>query len=384
MPKFAALNSWSHPGLIYQAENPVEVVEGGWNDWDKLAAILARYRSEQDSDHPNGAAIGYFTYEGEFSFGIFPEIRVVANDPQNDDWKRRRQEFRAETAEDSPWKGEQTQQEFEERVARAQEYIVAGDIYQVNLAQKFSRRFSGNPYALFEQLLWRGPVPGGSFLDWGDRQILSSSMELFLRIQGRQIVTRPIKGTRPRDRDPLRDEQLAHELRTDPKEIAELIMITDLERNDLGRVCEYGSVTVTDLMRLERYAHVFHLVSTVEGRLRPEVEALQAIRACFPGGSISGAPKKRACEIIAELEPSPRGLYTGAIGYLGFNGDAAFSVAIRTMILEKGNLHFHVGSGLTASSRPEHEYQETLHKAVGMRQAAEAYGHPLPVKGVTS
>jgi len=263
--------------------------------------------------------------------------------------------------------------EFEARVARVQEYIAAGDIYQVNLAQKFSTPFTGNSYRLFEHLLERSPAPGGAFLDFGDTRILSASPELFLRIRGRHITTRPIKGTRPRSRDPIRDEQLAFELQTDPKELAELVMITDLERNDLGQICEYGSVTVTQLVQLERFAQVFHLVSTIEGMLRPGFDALDAVRACIPGGSISGAPKKRACEIIRELEPCPRGIYTGLIGYFDDNGDAAFSIAIRTMVLEGENLHFSVGSGITAGSIPAREYDETLHKAAGMEMAVEAY-----------
>ena len=212
--------------------------------------------------------------------------------------------------------------------------------------------------------------------------MLSASPELFLRIRGRHVTTRPIKGTRPRSRDPIRDEQLAFELQTDPKELAELVMITDLERNDLGQICDYGSVTVTQLMQLERYAQVHHLVSTVEGMLRPGIDALDAVRACIPGGSISGAPKKRACEIIAELEPCARGIYTGLIGYFDDNGDAAFSIAIRTMVLEGEDLHFSVGSGITAGSTPAREYEETLHKAAGMEQALEAYRETSSVAAV--
>jgi aminodeoxychorismate synthase component I len=271
------------------------------------------------------------------------------------------------------WQRNQTREAFEARVARAQDYIAAGDIYQVNLAQKFSTPFTGNPYRLFEHLLARSPAPGGAFLDFGDTRVLSASPELFLRIRGRHITTRPIKGTRPRSRDPVRDEQLAFELLTDPKELAELVMITDLERNDLGQICEYGSVTVTQLVQLERFPQVFHLVSTIEGMLRPGLDALDAVRACIPGGSISGAPKRRACEIIKELEPCPRGIYTGLIGYFDDNGDAAFSIAIRTMVLEGGNLHFSVGSGITAGSVPAREYDETLHKAAGMEMALEAH-----------
>jgi anthranilate/para-aminobenzoate synthase component I len=171
----------------------------------------------------------------------------------------------------------------------------------------------------------------------------------------------------------VRDEQLAFELQTDPKELAELVMITDLERNDLGRICEYGSVAVTRLLQLERFAQVFHLVSTVEGMLRPEIDAVTAVCACLPGGSISGAPKRRACEIIAELEPEPRGIYTGAIGYFADNGDAAFSMAIRTLVQKEDRLEFSVGSGITAGSDPAREYEETLHKAAGLRLALESY-----------
>jgi anthranilate/para-aminobenzoate synthase component I len=270
-----------------------------------------------------------------------------------------------------------SREKFEAIVTRAQEYIAAGDIYQVNLAQKFSTRFEGNPYRLFEHLLARSPAPGGAFLDFGGEsdgvRILSASPEMFLRVRGRHLTTRPIKGTRPRSRDPILDAQLAFELQTDPKELAELIMITDLERNDLGQICEYGSVAVTQLAHLEHFPQVHHLVSTIEGMMRPGIDALAAVRACIPGGSISGAPKKRACEIIAELEPVPRGIYTGLIGYFDASGDAAFSIAIRTMIQEGDTLHFSAGSGITSGSVPAFEYEETLHKAAGMRLALEAY-----------
>ena len=188
-------------------------------------------------------------------------------------------------------------------------------------------------------------------------------------MSGRGINTRPIKGTRPRCKDPQADECSAYDLLTSQKEIAELVMITDLERNDIGRICEYGSVHVSELLKLERYAQVFHLVSTVEGRLCDEVDHVDALRVCSPGGSITGAPKKRAMEIIADLETTPRGLYTGAIGYLGWNGESQFSIAIRTLIREHDHWHFHVGSGIVADSDPVAEYQETLHKAEGILQA---------------
>jgi aminodeoxychorismate synthase component I len=380
---FISFNSWNQPGAILQACQPEEIVEGGPAEWAKLREVLARRRKTgRDSVHPQSAAVGYITYEGAFRFAWFPKIALLAENGFSAVWNERcasevaralRARDRRPEVDAYHWQSNQTREAFEARVARAQEYIAAGDFYQVNLAQKFSTQFSGNPYRLFEHLLARSPAPGGAFLDFGDTQVLSASPELFLRIRGRHITTRPIKGTRPRSRDPVRDEQLAFELQTDPKELAELIMITDLERNDLGQICEYGSVTVTQLVQLERFAQVFHLVSTIEGMLRPGVDALDAVRACFPGGSISGAPKRRAREIIAELEPCPRGIYTGIIGYFDDNGDAAFSMAIRTMILEGENLHFSVGSGITAGSVPAHEYEETLHKAAGMTMALEAY-----------
>ena len=381
---FISLNSWNQPGAILQAAEPEEIVEGGWEDWEKLREALARRRKTgRDSVHPQSAAVGYITYEGAFRFAWFPKIALLAENGFSEIWNERRasevaHDLRARDrrteCDGYHWQPNQTREAFEARVARAQEYIAAGDIYQVNLAQKLSARFTGNPYRLFEHLLARSPAPGGAFLDFGDTRVLSASPELFLRIRGRHITTRPIKGTRPRSRDPVRDEQLAYELLTDPKELAELVMITDLERNDLGQICEYGSVTVSQLVQLERFPQVFHLVSTVEGMLRPGVDMLDAVRACIPGGSISGAPKKRACEIIKELEPCPRGIYTGIIGYFDDNGDAAFSIAIRTMILEGENLHFSVGSGITAGSVPAREYEETLHKASGMEMALEAYG----------
>jgi len=374
-----SLNSWQQPGTILQAGEPEELVAGGPEDWAALRDLLER-RCERSGDqpHPRAGAFGYITYEGAFRFGWFPHINNLQEGQASAAWAARRRELDVVSAvpahEITPsWQSNQSRDDFESRVARAQEYIAAGDIYQVNLAQRFTTRFIGNPYRLFEHLLARSPAPGGAFLDFGGTRILSASPELFLRIRGRHVVTRPIKGTRPRDRDPLRDEQLAFELQTDPKELAELVMITDLERNDLGRICEYGSVAVTRLAQLERFPQVFHLVSTVEGLLRPGIDPLAAVQACIPGGSITGAPKKRAGEIIAELEPCPRGVYTGLIGYFDANGDATFSLAIRTLVQEGDILHFSTGSGITAGSTPAREYEETLHKAAGPQLALAAY-----------
>jgi para-aminobenzoate synthetase component 1 len=266
---------------------------------------------------------------------------------------------------------------FVARVERARAYIRSGDIYQVNLSHRPAAPLQGSSWSLYRRLSAVSPAPFAAFLDCGSFQLVSSSPELFLRLSGRRVLTRPIKGTRPRSADPARDDRLACELRASPKEMAELVMITDLLRNDLGRVCEYGSVEVPELVRLERYAQVQHLVSTVAGRLRPEVSQLEALKSCFPGGSITGAPKIRAMEIIDELEPLARGPYTGALGYLGFNRESQFSIIIRTAICVRNTVYFPVGAGIVADSVPEAEYEETLAKAGGFFAAIQAAAGPL-------
>lgn len=259
--------------------------------------------------------------------------------------------------------------DFIAAVERAQRYIRSGDIYQVNLSQRLAVECEWSGWELFQRLGAVSPAPFSAYLDCGDFQLASSSPEQFLRMSGAHIVTRPIKGTRPRGNDATEDVQYAHELQTSGKEMAELVMITDLLRNDLGRVCEYGSVQVPDLARLERFAQVQHLVSTVEGRLRKDVTHFAAFAACFPGGSITGAPKFRAMEIIDELEPVSRGPYCGAIGYLGFNRESQLNIAIRTAILQSGTAYFNVGAGIVADSKPEAEYEETMAKARGFLAA---------------
>jgi para-aminobenzoate synthetase component I len=283
--------------------------------------------------------------------------------------------------------------DFIAAVERAQKYIRAGDIYQVNLSHRLTARLLaerraparradkvqkhaepvlGAPDAswkLFERLCAVSPAPFSAFVDCGDFQITSSSPEQFLRMSGNHIITRPIKGTRPRDADPTRDAQLAYELQTNAKELAELVMITDLLRNDLGKVCEFGTVQTPEIAKLEKFAQVQHLVSTVEGRLRQDVTHFAALASAFPGGSITGAPKFRAMEIIDELEPVSRGPYCGAIGYLGFNRESQLSITIRTAVCKDGLAHFNVGAGIVADSNPEAEYEETLAKAAGFLAA---------------
>lgn len=261
--------------------------------------------------------------------------------------------------------------EFEAKVRRAQAYIRRGDIYQVNLSHRLSARFPGGGWELWRNLAAVSPAPFSGFLDCGDFQIVSSSPEQFLEISGQRIRTRPIKGTRPRGADPDQDARLAYELTTSAKETAELVMITDLLRNDIGKVSEFGSVRVPDLLRLEKFPQVQHLVSTVEGRLRDEVTHFDALASCFPGGSITGAPKIRAMEIIEELEPLQRGPYTGSLGYLGFNRQSQLSILIRTAICREGLAYFQVGAGIVADSDPHAEFEETLAKAEGFLLALQ-------------
>jgi para-aminobenzoate synthetase component 1 len=258
-----------------------------------------------------------------------------------------------------------SREEFISKVQRAQSYIRAGDIYQVNLSQRLSADYEMSGWEFFQKLNSISPAPFSAFFDCGDFEIASSSPEQFLCMSGSQIITRPIKGTRPRDSDATRDAQLAYELQTSAKELAELVMITDLLRNDLGKVCEFGSVQVPELAKLEKFAHVQHLVSTVQGRLRSDVTHFAALASAFPGGSITGAPKFRAMEIIDELEPISRGPYCGCHGYLGFNRESQLSITIRTAICAQEKIHFNVGAGIVADSNPEAEYEETLAKARG-------------------
>ncbi len=258
---------------------------------------------------------------------------------------------------------------YQEAVARALEYIAAGDVFQINLSQRY--RFEGDldPLEVFQRARVLSPAPFAAYLAWDDMAVISASPEWFYQSRGDRIATRPIKGTRPRSDDPMRDAELARELESSPKDRAELTMIVDLERNDLGRVCRPGSVVVTEPIVLERYAQVQHLVATVEGRLRPGIGPVDVLSAMFPGGSITGAPKIRAMQIVDELERNRRSLYTGAIGYLGRGGRSAFNIAIRTILKEADRYSYQVGGGIVADSQPEAEYRETLDKARGLRLA---------------
>jgi len=266
-------------------------------------------------------------------------------------------------------------EEYRQAVARCVDYIAAGDIFQVNLSQRLTVREVPDPPVVYRALRRRNPAWYAAYLRFAaaghDCSILSSSPELFLRLRGKDVLTRPIKGTRPRTGDPQADEAAAAELRGSEKDNAELAMIVDLLRNDLGRVCRFGSVRVTDRRRLETHPTVFHLVGTVTGRLVEDVGPAGLLRACFPGGSITGAPKIRAMEIIDELEPTARSVYTGAIGTVAVDGWGEWNIVIRTMICQDRTCHLQVGGGIVADSTPDREYQETLDKARAMLEAIE-------------
>ncbi|MBL9134495.1 MAG: aminodeoxychorismate synthase component I [Verrucomicrobiales bacterium] len=413
---------------LRREHGPIEVQYG--NPWRFMESLLARFEllDELDLPFPLGGAFGYWGYD--LRCFIESRLRLRAPDPEPlpdawvgfhdslvvfdhlgsqahivatgvcpdgsrdlanarravERWRRRlsmgepsvtkpedrrrvgtRRDGRLPANVESSFGGEA----FCAAVRKAQRYIRAGDIYQVNLAQRLQATVDTDPWDFWQQLAITSPAPFAAYFDAGDFQIASVSPELFLRFSGDAVVTRPIKGTRPRHTDPTLDAQLSYELQTSPKEHAELLMITDLLRNDLGRVCDYGSVQVPDLMRLERYAQVQHLVSTVQGRLRPGLTHLAALEACFPGGSITGAPKIRAMEIIDELEPVARGPYTGCAGYLGFNRESQLSILIRTAVLRDGCAQFQAGAGIVADSDPTAEYEETLAKARAFLEVVE-------------
>ena len=256
-------------------------------------------------------------------------------------------------------------------VERAKQYINAGDIYQVNLSQRFQTQIEASPYEIYKRLRKINPASFSSYLKFDNKYVISSSPERFLSLQNRpgsggmvrKIQTMPIKGTRPRGKDEDTNKKMQEELLSSKKDDAELAMIVDLERNDLGRVCNYNTVKVTEKKRLEAHPTVYHLVATVEGELHSRYDAIDLLKATFPGGSITGAPKVRAMQIIDELEPNKRSAYTGAMGYLSFNGNMDLNIAIRTFLVKDDHIFFQVGGGIVADSNPEDEYQETLHKA---------------------
>jgi anthranilate synthase component I len=269
-----------------------------------------------------------------------------------------------------------TKSEYEEKVERAKEYIAAGDAFQIVLSQRLARRTSASPFAVYRALRATNPSPYMFYLHFSDDlTMIGASPEMLVRFEDGIATTRPIAGSRPRGRDHAQDDALAEELIRDPKERAEHIMLVDLGRNDLGRVCDYGTVRVTDLMFIERYSQIMHIVSNVQGRLRKDVTAFDLLRAAFPAGTLSGAPKVRAMEIIEELEGVRRAMYGGSVGYFSFDGSMDMCITIRAALMQRGTLYIQAGAGIVADSVPETEYYESINKAkamlVAVRRAEE-------------
>ncbi|MBE0425439.1 MAG: anthranilate synthase component I [Nitrospirae bacterium] len=260
---------------------------------------------------------------------------------------------------------------FENAVLQAKEYILSGDIVQVVLSQRFENKSDIDPFNIYRALRVINPSPYMYYIDTGDAQLVGSSPEILVRLEGRKIILRPIAGTRRRGDTEEEDKALETELKNDPKEIAEHIMLVDLGRNDVGRVAETGSAKVTELMSIERYSHVMHLVSNVEGILKKGFDAFNVLEACFPAGTVTGAPKIRAMEIIEELEPMRRGPYAGAVGYISYSGNMDTCITIRTLIIKGKKIYVQAGAGIVADSVPEKEYEETINKAIGMMKAVD-------------
>jgi anthranilate synthase component 1 len=262
--------------------------------------------------------------------------------------------------------------EYRDAVRKAKRYIRAGDIFQVVLSQRFSAKTKANPFEIYRELRALNPSPYPFFLQMNDVAIVGTSPEMLVKVQGREVFYRPIAGTQPRGKDEAEDQRLEKELLASEKERAEHIMLVDLGRNDLGRVCDYGTVKVEQLMNVERFSHVMHIVSTLRGRLREDVDALDALMACFPAGTVSGAPKVRAMEIIEELEPTRRGIYAGGVLYMDFAGNLDSCIALRTMVVKNGVAYVQAGGGIVADSTPEGEYQETVNKSRALLTALES------------
>lgn len=361
------------------ANAPQRILKGHISDPAELISVMEQESASQaDLGYPQGGLAGWIDYAGNYTFGLYPKFWVYSH--VSEQWLQHgvrtfeKERVRGEQKL-SNWQAQTTRAEYLTAVQQAQEYIAAGEIYQVNLAQKFKAQVEGGGdlYDIYQELRHASPAPMACYGNLDGVELLCSSPETFLRMSGQVVETRPIKGTSPRFADSESDNLSAYELMTSEKEKAELLMITDLLRNDLGQVCEYGSVKVDELLSVEQLQHVYHMVSTVRGQLRPEISQVDTLRACLPGGSITGAPKIRAMQVIEELEKTPRGLYTGVVGYLGFNGESQFNIIIRSLVRQQNDIHYHVGAGIVADSQAELEYEETLIKAEGIRNALDKF-----------
>ena len=370
-PMAAVVRGDFGPGVVYLGYEADQVVSGGPAETGKLQEELGKRLCEKagwDQPHPPGAAIGAFDFEGNWHFSFFPELEVK---PLSELWPEGKGIF---SDSEEGWSCRTGAKEYAEMVRRAQEEIRKGEIYQVNLARFLHRDVENlDPWEFFRWLWRTGQAPRSFFYRMGEKSLAGASMELFLGIEGERVITQPIKGTRARVKGREGDERAVLELGTDPKEVAELVMITDLLRNDLGAICQFGSVEVRDLVRSRSYSHVHHLYSSIQGMLRPELGLVKAVRECLPGGSVTGAPKRRAVEILKKLEVEPRGFYTGAVGYFGYDGTARFGMGIRMAEMKGHHVRCGIGSGITIGSDPLAEYEETKAKARVMVEAMAAY-----------
>ncbi|WP_417202057.1 aminodeoxychorismate synthase component I [Acetoanaerobium sticklandii] len=392
------------------ASNPFEVVKYS-NDpecIDKFRTIMNKYSFVSNNDTKsllpfNGGAVGYLSYDlgryiekienktivdmevPDLYFGLYDWAYVVDHKERKlylvsaDLDKDKEEKLIIEKEElilnhtpaeklipvdeEVQLKSNFTKQEYIDSIEKVRQYIRSGDIYQANLTQRFDGKTKRSAFDIYSELREVGPTIFGGLLNFEDVQVISNSPERFIKVENRKIQTRPIKGTRPRGDNTEQDEFFKTELSNSEKDKAELLMIVDLERNDLGRVSEIGSVKVPELFKIEAYANVYHLVATIESEIDKDKDIYEVIKATFPGGSITGAPKIRAMEVIEELEPTRRNVYTGSIGYIGFDGLADLNIAIRTIVKKDDRITFQVGGGITWDSNPEDEYMETLHKA---------------------
>ncbi|MFP2925841.1 anthranilate synthase component I family protein [Pyxidicoccus sp. 3LG] len=411
----------SRPFLRFSAKGPQCFIDDAPHEGeplDVLRGLLRRWRGVRLPGMPLfcGGAVGFFAYEANHYFESLPHhprddlklpdialsfvdtflavdhqeghLLAVATGSGWDDCVRRLESLEdcvrravptphptAPSAQTSPaeYRSNFTQEAYLEAVERVREYIRAGDTYQVNLSQRLEVDFPGEPLALYETLSATNPVHFASYLEGDGFQVVSASPERLVRVEEGRALTRPIAGTRRRG-TPDEEARFVHELRTSEKERAEHAMLVDLERNDLGRVCTYGTVEVAKLMEIVEYAHVLHIESEVTGRLAPGVEPLDVVGALFPGGTITGVPKIRTMQLITELEPHARGLYTGSLGYLSFTGDLDLDIVIRTLVVKDGRAYAQVGGGIVHDSQPRQEYKETLNKARSQLLALSSVG----------
>lgn len=399
---------------LHISESGKETIKRG-NPLDLMQEYMEKWKTDYNPEYPpfQGGAIGYFSYDciryieklpslaeddlniPDIYFLLFDDVFVYDQkekllwiithyvdkhaeaEARLNEWKDL---WVAEVPEvtmpfERPKKKNEavafTETGFMKAVECIQEYIGAGDVFQVNLSTRQERTLQTHPLEIYTSLREINPSPYMGYLELGDFQIVSGSPELLIKKQGTEVSTRPIAGTRSRGADEQEDEELARELIENEKERAEHVMLVDLERNDLGRVCKYGTVEVDEFMVIEKYSHVMHIVSNVRGEVEEDKDAFDLVKAVFPGGTITGAPKIRTMEIIEELEPVRRGIYTGSIGWIGYSGDTELNIVIRTLLAKDGKAHVQAGAGIVIDSNPENEYKESLKKAIALWRAKE-------------